>query len=570
MIIPDINDLNGPQLKEKYFEIHYPEFHKYIINNYSDPISFQEKLYIYYNNIRSIPVCKICGGKVKFINAKDGYRIYCSRKCMNSDPDKIESVKQTNNIKYGGNAPICSDEIKQKIQNTIIDKYGVDNIMKLSNIVEKNIDTRIEKYGGIGNASDQIKQKHIQTCLDKYGVKYASQTEDFKTRLVETNLKKFGYKTAMNTESSVLKSKLSKLRKIQSKFPDVINYDDDFNWICSCPHPNCNKCIDKYYITTSQIYRGRLKDNTEPCTNILPINSNNNKNTSIEIFIKNILDQNNIEYISNDRQVLNGKELDIYIPSKNIAIECNGVYSHSSKYKDSKYHYKKYIECMSKNIQLITLWEDQIKNTPDIVKSLLLSKLGMYEKRIYARKCEVREIDFKTCSDFLNKNHIQGACQSKVRLGLYYNNDLISVMTFGSPIGCSGNKNNKSHILKRFCSLKGWQVIGGASKLLIYYINKYKPDRIESFACNDISNGNVYKKLGFEEKQHNDSYWYIKGLKRYHRSTFTKSAIVKLGWRDKNDYTWTESEVMKEHGYYKIYDCGQTKYVYINKKPISQ
>lgn len=562
MTIPDINKLNGAQLKENFFKLHYPDFYSFITNKYDIHVSFQEKLYLYYNKMNSIPVCKICGNNVKFINSKEGYRIYCSRKCMNSDPDKINNTKNTNKLKYGGNAPICSDEIKSKIQATLNDKYGVDNIMKLSSIVEKNIETRIEKYGGVGNASDILKQKQEQTCLNKYGVKYASQTENFKNKLIETNLRKFGYKTAMNTESSMMKSKTTKLKKIQSKYPDVINYDDEYNWICACPHPGCDKCDDKYYVTTSQIYRGRLKDNTEPCTNILPINPNNNKNTSIEIFIKNILDENNINYISNDRHVLNGKELDIYIPDKNLAIECNGIYSHSSKYKDSKYHYNKYKDCLSKNIQLITLWEDQIKNTPDIVKSLLLSKLGIFDIRIGARKCTVKEIDFKTCFEFLNNNHIQGACQSKVRLGLYYNNNLVSVMTFGNPIGCSGNKNNKSHILKRFCSLKGWQIIGGANKLLQFYIKKYNPDIIESFACNDISNGNLYKKLGFIETHHNASYWYIKGMKRYHRSTFTKDAIVKKGWKPINDYTWTESEVMKEQGYYKIYDCGQTKYIY--------
>lgn len=465
MTIPDINKLNGAQLKEDFFKRHYPDFYLFIIDKYDIPISFQEKLYLYYNKMNSVPVCKICGNNVKFINSKEGYRIYCSRKCMNSDPDKINNTKNTNNLKYGGNAPICSNEIKSKIQATLNNKYGVDNIMKLSSIVEKNIGTGVEKYG----------------------VKCASQT-------------------------------------------------------------------------TSQIYRGRLKDNTEPCTNILPINPNNNKNTSIEIFVKNILDENHINYISNDRHILNGKELDIYIPDKHLAIECNGIYSHSSKYKDSKYHYNKYKDCLDKNIQLITLWEDQIKNTPDIVKSLLLSKLGIFDIRIGARQCRVEEIDFKTCAEFLNNNHIQGACQSKVRLGLYYKNNLVSVMTFGNPIGCSGNKNNKAHILKRFCSLKGWQIVGGANKLLQFYIKKYNPDVIESFACNDISNGNLYKKLGFIEKQHNDSYWYIKGMRRYHRSTFTKAAIVKKGWKPVNDYTWTESEVMKEQGYYKIYDCGQTKY----------
>lgn len=455
MIIPNIENMSGGEFRESHFKLHYPDFYKYIISNFPEDIKFQEKLYWYYNNISNKPVCRTCGNPVVFENIKKGYRLYCSRKCMNSNPDKIKQVKYTNIEKYGGIAPICSNEVRKKIKKTNLERYGVENVMQ---------------------------------------------------------------------------------------------------------NPECNKCSEKQYITKSQIYRGRLKDKTELCTNLLPISPNNNKDTSIELFVQNILNRYNIYYIKNDRNVLNGRELDIYIPTYNIAIECNGIYSHSSKYRDSKYHYNKYSDCLEKGIQLVTLWEDQIKNKPDIIESLLLSKLGIFNERIGARKCAIKEVDYKTCNDFLNKNHIQGACQSKIRLGLYYKDKLVSVMTFGNPIGCSGNKNNKAHILKRFCSLKHLQIIGGANKLLSYYINTYQPDIIESFACNDISNGNVYEKLGFTKLQHNSSYWYIKNMRRYHRSTFTKASIVRMGYKDKVDSSWTEREVMKELGYYRIYDCGQTKY----------
>ncbi len=560
MEIPNITELNGPQLKEKYFAKHYKDFCNHITQSYGDKLSFQEKLYLYYNNLTEPPACKMCGTPTKFINAKEGYRLYCSRKCMNSDPTKINATKQTNISKYGGVAPLCSSDIKEKAKTTIMNKYGVDNIMKLHSTVVRNKKILTELYGGVGNASQTMLDKYNNSCLKKYGVKYASQTDEFKAKVANRNINAFGYKTILMSDESHQKSRNAKLLKIQNKFPDVLSYTYKSEWICKCPHSGCDECDEKYYIISSQLYRDRLKDNTEPCTRLLPVCKNNNKNTSLEIYIKRILDKHNITYITNDRSVLNGKELDIYIPSKSIAIECNGMYSHCDKYKDANYHYNKYKECKLQNIQLITIWEDWIKNKPEIVESLLLSKLGIFNTRVGARKCIIREIDSKSCNDFLNNNHIQGACQSKVRLGLYYNNILVSVMSFGKQIGCSGNKNNNAHILKRFCALKNWQVIGGANKLLQYYITNYKPQKIESFACNDISNGDVYKKLGFKELQHNNSYWYVKGLKRYHRSTFTKAAIVKLGWKDKVDNTWTEKEVMKENGYNRIYDCGQTKY----------
>ena len=560
MIIPNIENMSGGEFRESHFKLHYPDFYKYIISNFPEDIKFQEKLYWYYNNISNKPVCRTCGNPVVFENIKKGYRLYCSRKCMNSNPDKIKQVKDTNIEKYGGIAPICSKEVRKKIKKTNLERYGVENVMQNPELVDKSINKRIELYGGVGNASPESQVKHRNTCLCKYGVEWVSQTQEFKEKVKSTCLDKYGVECPLNVDENKILAKESIQTRIINQYPDVIGFASDNHWICRCPHPECNKCSEKQYITKSQIYRGRLKDKTELCTNLLPISPNNNKDTSIELFVQNILNRYNIYYIKNDRNVLNGRELDIYIPTYNIAIECNGIYSHSSKYRDSKYHYNKYSDCLEKGIQLVTLWEDQIKNKPDIVESLLLSKLGIFNERIGARKCVIKEVDYKMCNDFLNENHIQGACQSKIRLGLYYKDKLVSVMTFGNPIGCSGNKNNKAHILKRFCSLKHLQIIGGANKLLSYYINTYHPDIIESFACNDISNGNVYEKLGFTKLQHNSSYWYIKNMRRYHRSTFTKASIVRMGYKDKVDSSWTEREVMKELGYYRIYDCGQTKY----------
>ena len=138
-------------------------------------------------------------------------------------------------------------------------------------------------------------------------------------------------------------------------------------------------------------------------------------------------------------------------------------------------------------------------------------------------------------------------------------------MTFGKKdILSGGQKQNNEIVLKRFCNKLYTQVIGGASKLLKYYIVHYNPSVIISYSSNDISNGNLYKRLGFiKSMEHNQSYWWIKrgNLERFHRSEFTKADIVKLGWKEKIDNSWTEEEVMYERGYYKIVDSGQIKWV---------
>ena len=139
-------------------------------------------------------------------------------------------------------------------------------------------------------------------------------------------------------------------------------------------------------------------------------------------------------------------------------------------------------------------------------------------------------------------------------------------MTFGKKKALSGNNQVECNEweLNRFCTKLNTQIVGGAEKLLKAFIRDYNPKIITSFACNDISNGNLYKKLGFiTDSKINNSYWYIKAgsLERYHRSTFTKNSIIRRGWKDKIDNSWTEIEVMNYHKYLRIYDSGTTKYI---------
>jgi hypothetical protein len=162
----------------------------------------------------------------------------------------------------------------------------------------------------------------------------------------------------------------------------------------------------------------------------------------------------------------------------------------------------------------------------------------------------------------LDENHIQGKASASVHLGLYHNEELVSVMLFTS-------KKNDEWELTRFCSKLNIRVIGGASKLLKHFIKYYKPHTIISFSSNDISSGKLYKKLGFTSNQkYNQSYWYIEPgtLKRYHRSSWSKLEIVRKGIKDKIDDTWTEREVMEQLGFFCIYDSGQFKWILDLKK----
>ena len=232
--------------------------------------------------------------------------------------------------------------------------------------------------------------------------------------------------------------------------------------------------------------------------------------------------------------------------------------------KDPKYHYQKWKDCQDQNITLLTFWEDQIINTPDIIESILLSKFGIYQKRIGASKCRIGKVSPKESEIFLLENHLQGCVRGSVRLGLYYKDELVSLMVFGKKRVSLGNKKSDDNKweLYRFCTKKNWQVVGGAKRLFMHFVQEYNPDSIESFSSNDISQGELYYHLGFQLFGHSISYWYIdKKMKRYHRYKFRKSELVKMGY----DKTKTEFDItLGDMGLYQIYDSGQSKWIWKN------
>ena len=132
---------------------------------------------------------------------------------------------------------------------------------------------------------------------------------------------------------------------------------------------------------------------------------------------------------TSNRTILNGKELDIYLPELNLAFEFNGLYWHSELHKDRRYHLEKTKLCADKGINLIHIWEDDWDNKVEICKSIILNKIGKSE-RIYARKCDIRIVDNKLVREFLDINHIQGFVGSKIKIGLYYNYELVYYVQF--------------------------------------------------------------------------------------------------------------------------------------------
>ena len=265
---------------------------------------------------------------------------------------------------------------------------------------------------------------------------------------------------------------------------------------------------------------------------------------------------NNLCYSSHNRNILNGKELDIYLPEKKLAIEYNGLHWHSEKYKeDTNSHLNKTNLCKEKGIRLIHIFEDEWIEKQEIVKSRLRAILGIKQKTIRAHKCDIRDVDSRTAMQFLEENHLQGKCKAKYHYGLYYNDELVSLMTFGKmrqQRKYHKNYDEKWELL-RFVNKLNTTVYGGASKLLKHFIKEVNPKSIISYADKRWSVGNLYKKLGFTYTHDSKpNYFYVVGQHRENRFKYRKGELVKQGF---SPYK-SEHKIMLERGIYRIYDCG--------------
>jgi hypothetical protein len=284
--------------------------------------------------------------------------------------------------------------------------------------------------------------------------------------------------------------------------------------------------------------------------------------SSYENEIVEYLRHYNIKNISQtNRSILNGKEIDIYLPDHKIGIEFNGNKWHTEWFggKTKFVHLHKTEDAMKCGIKLIQIFEDEYVFHKRIVLDKILNTLKCNTHRIYARKCSIKILDKKETDKFLNENHIQGCGQYSISIGLEIDNILLCIMTFKK-----GNKNGE-YELNRFSGLLLHNIIGGAGKILKYFIKQYKPQVIRTFADRRWTlsmNDNLYTKIGFKlVKVLKPDYRYynekIDRYMRFHKFGFRKNKLCK---KYNFPITWTETEMIKKLGYDRIWDCGLIKY----------
>ena len=380
------NNKSGHKTKESWFSKNHSDEYEKIISYCSkfEIPTFKEKIWFYYHNLNELPKCCGCGINVPFSGRFDrGYQKFCSLKCANDNGNLIEKVKKTNQIKYGVDFYTESNDFMSKGRQTKMERYGDENY----NNVNKIKNTKKERYNN-ENYNNISKMKKTSTLF--YGVNNPSKSKIIKDRIKKTNNRIYGHNSP--TQSPIIKQKLKNtiLDKIKKRFDD--NEFVDYNFELTQYTLNCNKCGNSYIIPMG-LYNERRRFGNETCTNCSPIGVCSISRYEIELTDK----LRNFDIISNDRKILNGKELDVYIPSNNLAIEINGLYWHSDVFKDKDYHINKTKLCQSKGVKLIHIFEDEWLNHKDIVISIINNRLGVTTNKMYARKCEVK-IAYKVVS----------------------------------------------------------------------------------------------------------------------------------------------------------------------------
>ena len=257
-----------------------------------------------------------------------------------------------------------------------------------------------------------------------------------------------------------------------------------------------------------------------------------------------------------DRQrVLGGQEVDILLPAYNLGIEYNGLYWHSETAGKARgYHLSKTNKAKELGLDLIHVFEDEWTNKKDIIKSILLSKLGITTK-IYGRKTTIKEVSSKESFAFLEENHRQGGVHGSYRLGLYYGDNLVALMVFGKA-----RFSDADYELLRYCSLMNTTVVGGASKLLKYFRTTVQGS-IVTYADRRYSNGALYESLGFTKVSVSaPNYWYFqKGtINLESRVKYQKHKLPNILSEFSSDKT--EYQNMLDNGYLRIWDCGNIVY----------
>lgn len=439
----------------------------------------------------------------------------------------------------------------RKMKATNLERYGAESVLQVPEIRQKGRDTYFAKTGYESPMlNPEVKDKIKQGFVQKYGVENPMQNPETRQKVKDTLWKDISPEQKLFKEANTLREALINLNTTLDRKPTVEE-------IVSASG----------YIKPGSLYRNGLSDHRD-----LYILGGTTSKAEEEIAARL---SEYVEIVQNNRSLLgNGQEIDIYVPSAKVGIEYCGMYWHSSNstaanghFKPKDYHYNKFIAAKEHGIHLIQIFEDEYAANPDLIISKLLHYCGVNTNtdsiRIHARKCNIKEIEAAEAKDFLNANHTQGFAGATMRLGAFFEDELIAVMQFGKNFRSA----DSGYELNRFATNVKYRIPGIFSKMLKDAARRYDIKRFYSFADMRWVNpeNNVYKNNGWVlESTSKQDYSYYDNQKkiRIHKASLQKKEIAKK-YPEYYDETLTEIQMTDQiPNMLRIYDAGKQKYTY--------
>ena len=454
-----------------------------------------------------------------------------------SDEVKSKAIKTWIN-NYGVENPFQADEVKEKIKEKHLENFGVEHPMKSKEVQDKMKKTNLEKRGvEFPLQSSKSMNKMKKTNLENLGVEYTFQSPEVQRKIEEKMLSTYGVKHAL--QNSEIKNKMRKKNFKERGFEHVLQ------------DPVVR---EKGYETTLKEYGVKYFCQHENC-----YKNNFNRISRVNKKFQEFLSKNGVE--SELEFIVENSGYDLKV--NDVLLEIDPWFTHNStvgpgfgdkktKPKPIEYHLNKTRLAHDNGFTCIHIfdWDDY-----DKVATLLQDR-----KKVYARTCDIKEINFKEAENFLENYHLQGSTkQVKYAYGLFHKGELVEVMTFGKP---RYNKNYEYELL-RLCTAPTVSVVGGASKLLKYFEERVQPKSIISYCDLSKFNGEVYEKLGFTLQSQTvpARHWYNPKTKRH----ITDNLLRQRGFDQLHKANFgkgtSNEELMREFGYVEIYDCGQLVFV---------
>ena len=573
-------------IRDKYALELNTEFYNRLIleTEFIDQPCLRQRVWHVLNGIYTVPSCPVCCRALSWHTDKKVYRQFCSPKCRALGT--VEQAKHISILRYGASHYSKTNEYKNRVLETSIQKFGKDHYSKTDKFKTAYKETSISKYGVEHVMQlDSVKKSIKTTSLEKYGTASPLSSPTVRDKITKTCIERFGNPVPSKTAVVKAKSKLTSLSRYNTEhFSRTSDYKERYK-------ETCNKKYGTDYASQSHISRENLEKSRNKDWLIhqhhvlmLPVYKIADDlgmsgshmchifaELDIEIrhffrstgekevyeFIRDLIP--GLEILTNNRKVIAPLELDIYIPSLGLAVEFCGVFYHSEPIVGKHYHLEKYKRCKAEGIKLVQIFENEWLTKQHIVKNILRNYINQSLK-IYARKCIIKEVSNIEAKKFFVENHIQGYKTSSTRLGLFYNNELVSCMTF--------NKSKHKiydYELVRFANKIGYTVVGGASKLFKEAISRLSPTRIVSYCDCRYFSGSLYELLKFKYSHSSSpNYFYFyqgKTDKLFSREQFQKHTLQKK--LSSFDNSLTEWENMKNNKYNRIWDCGNKVFVWV-------